>query len=101
MCSEANDLLGNLMHLVGCIDGLVLQMALKCADLGHLAAPCDVHKRWVNDLTEEFFQQGDRERENGMKVSALMDRHNQAAGGISKSQVATLQLLPAHTSLCL
>ena len=70
------------------------QIAMKCADLGHLAAPCQVHKRWVNDLKEEFFRQGDAERERGMKVSALMDRQNEAAGGVSKSQV-----LPDHSLL--
>ena len=32
-------------------------MALKCADIGHLAATPDVHKRWALLLEEEFFLQ--------------------------------------------
>lgn len=32
-------------------------MALKCADLGHLAASPEVHKRWAHLLEEEFFLQ--------------------------------------------
>ena len=59
-------------------------MALKCADLGHLASPRDVHKKWVERLEEEFFRQGDREKQNGLSVSPLMDREK---NGITKSQV--------------
>ena len=32
-------------------------MALKCADIGHLAAKPEVHKRWALLLEEEFFLQ--------------------------------------------
>lgn len=61
-----------------------LQVALKCADLGHISAPLDLHVRWVERLQEEFFRQGDAERAAGMPVSALFDR---AKAGISKSQI--------------
>ena len=37
-----------------------MQVALKATDIGHLAAPLPVHKRWTSQLTEEFFCQGDR-----------------------------------------
>lgn len=33
------------------------QMALKAGDLGHLAAPREVHKKWVSTLEEENFRQ--------------------------------------------
>ncbi len=33
------------------------QLALKCADLGHLTSPREVHKKWVHALEEEFFKQ--------------------------------------------
>ncbi|MEW5312657.1 MAG: hypothetical protein WDW38_004274 [Sanguina aurantia] len=62
---------------------LILQVGLKCADVGHLAAPWDVHRRWVSGLEEEFFRQGDREKKLQMLVSPLMDR---SKDGISKSQ---------------
>ena len=29
-----------------------MQMILKCADLGHLASPRDVHRQWVQHLEE-------------------------------------------------
>ena len=40
---------------------MILQVALKIADVGHLCAPAPIHKRWTAQLTEEFFCQGDRE----------------------------------------
>ena len=41
-----------------CLTGLVLvQMLLKCADIGHLAADVSTHKRWAYQLEEEFFRQ--------------------------------------------
>lgn len=60
-----------------------LQLALKCADLGHLASSTEVHKEWVGRLEEEMFRQGDQERALGLTVSPLMDR---TKGGVTKSQ---------------
>lgn len=34
-----------------------LQMVLKCADIGHLAADPATHKCWSLKLEEEFFRQ--------------------------------------------
>ncbi len=71
---------------------LSLQMALKCADLGHLAAPLDVHLKWVRALEAEFFQQGDEERAAGLPISPLCDSTKE---GVTKSQGKALQ----HASL--
>ena len=54
---------------------LVMQMILKSGDLGHPSRVRHLHLTWSELITEEFFQQGDRERKNGMNVSAMMDRH--------------------------
>ncbi|GIL71563.1 hypothetical protein Vretimale_727 [Volvox reticuliferus] len=59
-------------------------MALKAAVIGHLGEELEVHKRWLGVLEEEFFRQGDRERELGLSISPLFDRAKQ---GVSKSQV--------------
>ncbi|KAG2424735.1 hypothetical protein HXX76_014310 [Chlamydomonas incerta] len=63
---------------------LALQIALKAADIGHLAGELSVHCRWLGVLEEEFFRQGDRERALGLPISPLFDRSKQ---GVSKSQV--------------
>jgi cAMP-specific phosphodiesterase 4/calcium/calmodulin-dependent 3',5'-cyclic nucleotide phosphodiesterase len=58
---------------------LFLQTALKAADLGHLVSTWDVHVRWVQLLEEEFFLQGDLEKDLGLPVSFLMDRGREGA----------------------
>eukprot|EP00891_Asterochloris_glomerata_P000667 jgi/Astpho2/667/e_gw1.00013.90.1_t len=68
----------------------MLQVALKCADVGHLAAPWAVHNRWVLGLEEEMFRQGDQERALRLPVSPLMDR---SKSGITKSQVGFFDLV--------
>jgi len=63
---------------------LVLKMALKCADVGHLALDWPGHLRWVQRLEEEFFLQGDREKGLKLEPGFLMDRDKP---GVSQSQV--------------
>jgi len=63
---------------------LVLQMAMKCADLGHLSMDWDLHVKWTHRLEAEFFAQGDQEKALGLPVSNFMDR---ALPGPSKTQV--------------
>jgi cAMP-specific phosphodiesterase 4/calcium/calmodulin-dependent 3',5'-cyclic nucleotide phosphodiesterase len=59
---------------------VVLQTALKCADLGHLSLSWGSHMRWVRRLEAEFYAQGDKEQKEGMpEVSFLMDRNKQGA----------------------
>lgn len=52
----------------------VLGMMLKCADVMHMTQPFHKHKQWVELLTEEFFQQGDREIALGMQPMPFMNR---------------------------
>ncbi|GBF94222.1 hypothetical protein Rsub_06492 [Raphidocelis subcapitata] len=77
---------------------LSLQMALKCADVGHLTGALPVHKRWVERLEQEFFHQGDVERANGMPISPLFDRDH---AGITRSQVGFFDIvaIPLYSTL--
>jgi len=59
---------------------VVLQLALKCSDLGHLSLSWSSHMRWVQRLEAEFFAQGDQEKKLGMPdISFLMDRQKEGA----------------------
>ncbi|PNW87229.1 hypothetical protein CHLRE_02g114100v5 [Chlamydomonas reinhardtii] len=62
---------------------LTMQLALKVADIGHLGEDLEVHCKWLSGLEEEFFRQGDKEKELGLPISPLFDRAKQ---GVSKSQ---------------
>ena len=58
----------------------VLRMGMHCADVSNPAKPFAVYEKWVERVMEEFYQQGDKERELGLSISPFMDRnHPQAA----------------------
>eukprot|EP00933_Yihiella_yeosuensis_P045654 TRINITY_DN41053_c0_g1_i1.p1 TRINITY_DN41053_c0_g1~~TRINITY_DN41053_c0_g1_i1.p1 ORF type:complete len:602 (+),score=108.21 TRINITY_DN41053_c0_g1_i1:201-1808(+) len=69
---------------------LALKIALKCADLGHIALSWGAHNRWVRRLEEEFFRQGDGEKMNGYPVSFLMDRDKP---GVTQTQTGFFDFL--------
>ena len=54
----------------------ILSLLLHMADISHPCKPWVLHHRWTSRLLEEFFQQGDREREAGRECSPLCDRNN-------------------------
>lgn len=69
---------------------LVLKMALKCADVGHAAKPANLHNKWTWRIIEEFYQQGDKEREKGLPISPFMDRNK---ANVAKAQTGFINFL--------
>lgn len=65
----------------------MLQNLVHCADLSNPTKPLELYKRWVDLLMEEFFQQGDKEREQNLDISPMCDRHSAT---IEKSQVNSI-----------
>ena len=63
---------------------------MHCSDLSNPTKPLDIYRQWVDRIMDEFFRQGDREREIGMEVSPMCDRYNAT---IEKSQVTILSIL--------
>ena len=49
-------------------------MALKAADISNPARTLHISKLWSENIMEEFFRQGDLEKEKKMSVSFLCDR---------------------------
>jgi len=68
----------------------VLQNMLHCADLSNPTKPLDIYKKWVDVLLEEFYQQGDKEREIGLEISPMCDRYNST---VEKSQVGFIDYI--------
>ena len=46
-----------------------------CADLGHGAKQLAIHLKWSSLVLQEFFAQGDKERQLDLPVSPLCDRN--------------------------
>jgi cAMP-specific phosphodiesterase len=53
---------------------LVMQMLLKAADISNVTKPFEVSRKWAAAVTEEFYQQGDKEKEKGVTVLPMFDR---------------------------
>ncbi|XP_056270084.1 cAMP-specific 3',5'-cyclic phosphodiesterase 4C isoform X2 [Pseudoliparis swirei] len=62
----------------------VLQNMIHCADLSNPTKPLELYRQWTDRIMGEFFTQGDRERDKGMDVSPMCDKHN---ASIEKNQV--------------
>ena len=57
---------------------------VHCADLSNPTKPLVVYREWTERIMEEFFRQGDKERERGMEISPMCDKHT---ASVEKSQV--------------
>ncbi|KAG8190985.1 hypothetical protein JTE90_010844 [Oedothorax gibbosus] len=68
----------------------VLQNMVHCADLSNPTKPLHIYKQWVKLIMEEFFEQGDKERSQGMDISPMCDR---LTATIEKSQVGFIDYI--------
>uniref|UniRef100_A0A671QR56 Phosphodiesterase n=1 Tax=Sinocyclocheilus anshuiensis TaxID=1608454 RepID=A0A671QR56_9TELE len=68
----------------------VLQNMVHCADLSNPTKPLQLYRQWTDRIMEEFFSQGDRERERGMEISPMCDKHN---ASVEKSQVGFIDYI--------
>lgn len=53
----------------------VLNVILHSCDISNPAKPRDLSQRWLEMLCDEFFNQGDLERKQGLPISFMCDRH--------------------------
>ncbi|XP_039985118.1 cAMP-specific 3',5'-cyclic phosphodiesterase 4D-like isoform X1 [Xiphias gladius] len=68
----------------------VLQNMVHCADLSNPTKPLELYRQWTDRIMVEFFTQGDRERDKGMEISPMCDKHN---ASIEKSQVGFIDYI--------
>lgn len=54
---------------------LVLQMALKCADICNPCRSWETARKWAECVCVEFFKQGDQERREGLSVSPSCNKY--------------------------
>lgn len=67
-----------------------LSLVLHTCDISHPAKQWKVHHRWTTLLLEEFFRQGDMERELGLPFSPLCDRNNTL---VAESQIGFIDFI--------
>jgi len=69
----------------------IARMCLKAGDIGHASLPWDLHKQWSRRVSQEFYAQGDEERQLGLPISALCDRAS--VPDLAKSQKGFLEFV--------
>lgn len=69
---------------------LALCMALKMADISNCGRPNDIYLKWSGKVSDEFYQQGDRERGLGLACSPFMDRMQPA---LAKGQISFMNYI--------
>ena len=70
---------------------LLLEVAIKFADLGHCFKPFHLHKQWAERITKEFWALGDRERQLGIALSPLCDRYTDS--NVPESQIGFFKFI--------
>uniref|UniRef100_A0A674MJ00 Phosphodiesterase n=1 Tax=Takifugu rubripes TaxID=31033 RepID=A0A674MJ00_TAKRU len=68
----------------------VLRNMVHCADLSNPTKTLQLYRQWTERIMEEFFRQGDKERERGMEISAMCDKHT---ASVEKSQVGFIDYI--------
>ncbi len=61
----------------------MLQIALKCADISNPCRTWNVSRLWSYRACEEFYRQGDLERDLGLPVTPFCDRNNISVAKVS------------------
>lgn len=76
----------------------IYKLCIKAADIGHTFKTEDIHEKWCRLIIEEFFAQGDIEKQLGVSVSMYCDRDNT---DIRKSQAGFLNniAMPLYVAL--
>eukprot|EP00516_Mucochytrium_quahogii_P004862 CAMPEP_0203749716 /NCGR_PEP_ID=MMETSP0098-20131031/4163_1 /ASSEMBLY_ACC=CAM_ASM_000208 /TAXON_ID=96639 /ORGANISM=" , Strain NY0313808BC1" /LENGTH=630 /DNA_ID=CAMNT_0050638809 /DNA_START=2265 /DNA_END=4157 /DNA_ORIENTATION=+ len=77
----------------------LLKTTLHCADVSNAAKSPRLCQRWAMLVQDEFFKQGDMEKENGLKISMFMDR---SKPDFHKCQIGFITIIvkPLFQSYC-
>lgn len=62
----------------------VLQNMVHCADLSNPTKPLELYRQWTDRIMVELFSQGDCERDKGIEISPMCDKHT---ASVEKTQV--------------
>ncbi|XP_054889247.1 cAMP-specific 3',5'-cyclic phosphodiesterase 4B-like isoform X3 [Poeciliopsis prolifica] len=68
----------------------VLCNMVHCADLSNPTKPLDLYRQWTDRIMDEFFHQGDREREKGMEISPMCDKFT---ASVERTQVSFIDFI--------
>lgn len=68
----------------------ILQIALKCADISNPTRPWEISRKWSLKVCDEFFRQGEYERQLNLPITSICDRQSTS---VAKIQVGFFKLV--------
>jgi hypothetical protein len=68
----------------------VLQNMIHCADLSNPTKPLEIYIKWTDRIMEEFWRQGDKERDLRLEISPMCDRR---VASVEKHQVGFIEFI--------
>ncbi|KAJ9472204.1 putative 3prime [Diplonema papillatum] len=77
---------------------LALSMAVKMADISNCGRDRKLYLGWSNQIADEFYMQGDRERNLGFPCSPFMDRYQPS---MAKGQIAFMNYIVVPLFECI
>ena len=72
---------------------LAMCFTLHCADVSNPARPFEVCQRWGENIAEESYKQGDKERGLGMRVAAFCDRELSTPATTAQNQASFIDFV--------
>lgn len=73
---------------------MIMSTCIHSSDISNPAKPYVVYKKWVSLVFEEFFAQGDLEKQKGIPVTIMCDRDTTS---ITKSQIGFISFVVRPT----
>ncbi|PWV04191.1 putative cAMP specific phosphodiesterase [Trypanosoma cruzi] len=70
---------------------LTMQIVLKAGDVSNVTKPFDISRLWAMAVTEEFYRQGDMEKEKGVEVLPMFDRSKNTE--LAKGQIGFIDFV--------
>ncbi|KAH9600695.1 GAF domain [Trypanosoma melophagium] len=70
---------------------LVMDVIMKAGDVSNVTKPFDISRLWAMAVTEEFYRQGDMEKEKGVEVLPMFDRSKNTE--LAKGQIGFIDFV--------
>ncbi|CCD13013.1 unnamed protein product [Trypanosoma congolense IL3000] len=70
---------------------MTMEILLKAGDISNVTKPFDISRLWAMAVTEEFYRQGDMEKERGVEVLPMFDRSKNTE--LAKGQIGFIDFV--------
>lgn len=74
----------------------ILQIALKCADISNPTRPWDISHKWSLKVCDEFFRQGEYERQLNLPITSICDQQSTSVAKIQAGKSCSMHCIALY-----